>query len=39
MGVAEAFYWFTLDAASARDIHWMTQEELLTYGVVNTETR
>ncbi len=39
MGVPEAFYWFTLDAASARDIHWMTQEELLTYGVVNAEGR
>ena len=36
MGITEDFYWFTLEAASADDIHWMTQEELLTYGLIAT---
>lgn len=32
MGVDEAFYWFTLDAAPPEDIHEMTAAELETYG-------
>ena len=33
MGIDESFYWFTLDAASSREIHWMTRDELAEYGV------
>ncbi len=33
MGVPEDFYWFTLDAAPAEGIHWMTPDELERYGV------
>ncbi|MDG2149361.1 MAG: hypothetical protein P8N09_07545 [Planctomycetota bacterium] len=32
MGIPEAFYWYTLEAASADDIHWMTEDELEQYG-------
>lgn len=28
---AEAFYYFTINAASAEDIHWMTDEEIEQY--------
>ncbi len=31
MGVAADFYWFTLDAAPAESIHWMTADELVLY--------
>lgn len=34
MDLAEDFYWFVLDAADSRDIHWMTREELEEHGVV-----
>jgi hypothetical protein len=34
MGIDEAFYWFTLDAAPSNDIHWMTQDELAEYGLI-----
>ncbi len=37
MGIDEEFYWFTLDAASSDGIHWMTQDELSSYGLTNTE--
>lgn len=30
--VPDAFYWFTLEAAPANDIHWMDTAELATYG-------
>jgi hypothetical protein len=33
MGIDESFYWFTLDAACSREIHWMSQDELEQYGV------
>jgi len=33
MGTPAAFYWYTLRAASAHDIHWMTEEEIELYGV------
>jgi len=32
MGIDEEFYWYTLEAAGADDIHWMTPEELERYG-------
>ena len=35
--IPEAFYWFTLEAAPAEAIHWMTPDEILEYRVV-TET-
>jgi len=28
MGIPDEFYWYTLEAASADGIHWMTEEEL-----------
>lgn len=31
INVDTAFYWFTLDAAEGKSIHWMTQEELELY--------
>jgi len=31
MGIPEAFYWRTLEAAPASDIHWMTAKELKEY--------
>lgn len=32
MGIDPAFYWFTLEAAPADDIYWMTNNELTNYG-------
>ena len=32
MGINADFYWFTLDAAPAEDIYWMTEAELERYG-------
>lgn len=32
VGIDDAFYWFTLNAAPANDIHWMTLAELETHG-------
>jgi hypothetical protein len=34
MGIPEDFYWFTLEAAPPRRIHWMSDEEILLYGLV-----
>lgn len=31
MGIPEAFYWFTLDAAPEDEIHWMSESELIQY--------
>ncbi len=31
MGIPQSFYWYTLEAASADDIHYMTEEELEKY--------
>lgn len=31
MDIPDDFYWFTLEAAPADEIHWMTQEELKKY--------
>jgi hypothetical protein len=33
VGIDEAFYWFTLQAAPADGIHWMTAEEATRFGV------
>ena len=33
IGMDTAFYWFTLEAAPADGIHWMTQEEIDEYGL------
>ncbi len=32
---AEAFYYFTINAANADNIHWMTQAEIDQYGLLN----
>lgn len=32
MEIPEAFYWFTLSSASAKEVHWMSQAELEQYG-------
>ena len=34
MNIPEEFYWYTLDAAPAEDIHWMTPEEIKQYQVL-----
>ena len=33
IGISEAFYWFTLEAAPPDSIHWMTDDEIEHYGV------
>ena len=33
IGIPEAFYWFTLEAAPPDDIHWMTEEEMQKYRI------
>ncbi len=38
IGISEDFYWFTLDAAPADDIHWMNWEEMQKYSVFNSST-
>jgi len=35
MGIPAEFYWFTLDAAPPERIHWMSDEEILRYEMVN----
>jgi hypothetical protein len=37
MEIPEDFYWFTLEAAPPQRIHWMSDEEIVLYGLV-TET-
>jgi len=37
MGIPGDFYWFTLEAAPPQRIHWMSDEEIVLYGLV-TET-
>jgi len=34
MEIPEEFYWFTLEAAPAQRIHWMSDEEIVLYGLV-----
>lgn len=33
VGAQQAFYWFTLDAAPAAGMHWMTADEAQRYGI------
>ena len=35
MGIDPAFYWFTLKAAAAESMHWMSATEANTYDVAN----
>ncbi len=39
MDVPEDFYWFTLDAAPPERIHWMSDEEILVFGLVTGAAR
>ena len=34
MGIPEDFYWFTLEVAPPQRIHWMSDEEIVVYGLV-----
>ena len=34
MNIDQSFYWYTLDAASADDIYWMTPADIVKYQVV-----
>ncbi len=34
-----AFYWFTIEAAPAAEIHWMTGDEMEEFGVLTTPVR
>ena len=36
MNIPADFYWYTLEAAPAEDIHWMTKAEIEQYAVVTT---
>lgn len=33
---AKAFYYFTINAAAAKDIHWMTEEEIVKYKMLKS---
>ena len=33
LSIPERFYWYTLEAASLEDIHWMRKEEMADYGI------
>ncbi|MDE2907492.1 MAG: hypothetical protein OXQ28_15565, partial [Acidobacteriota bacterium] len=33
IGIAEAFYWLTLEAAPPEGVHWMTEAEMAHYAV------
>ena len=35
MDIPEEFYWFTLEAAPPQRIHWMSDEEIMLYGLVS----
>ena len=36
MGIPQSFYWYTLEVASADDIHWMTEKELAEYEMLTS---
>lgn len=36
IGIAGAFYWFTLEAAGADDMHWMTRAETNQFGMTTS---
>lgn len=36
IGIDTSFYWYTLQAAKGKDIHWMTPEEIKIYGLKMT---
>jgi hypothetical protein len=38
IGINQEFYWFTLAAAPAEDMHWMTLNELKKFNVINMES-
>ena len=38
MGIPESFYWFTLNAAGADAVHWMSVEEINRYSMTNSLT-
>jgi hypothetical protein len=33
MGISRAFYWFTLNAAGPREAHWMSPQEINSFGL------
>jgi predicted small secreted protein len=39
MEIPEDFYWFTLEAAPALRIHWMSDEEIVLYGLITEVTQ
>lgn len=39
MGIDEAFYWFTLEAAGPDDIHWMSDAEINRFNLSTTPLR
>ncbi|EAS40721.1 hypothetical protein [Photobacterium profundum] len=38
MGIPVSFYWFTLNAASASEMHYMTNDEIKQYGMVTEQS-
>lgn len=39
IGISEDFYWFTLDAAPADDMHYMTEAEIAEFGLLTAPIR
>lgn len=39
MEIPEDFYWFTLEAAPSQRIHWMSDEEIVLYGLTTEVTQ
>ena len=39
MGIPQSFYWYTLEAASAEDIHYMTSDELVEFRMLTIPSR
>ncbi len=37
MDIPSAFYWYTLEAAPANEIHWMTADEIDRYNVISSK--
>lgn len=35
IGIPADFYWYTLDIASADDMHWMSAQEVMRYGMAS----
>lgn len=39
MGIDPSFYWYTLNAASAKDMHWMTAQEVNRFAMTSSPAK